>query len=214
MFLLLRYAFKKLYKGKKQRNICILGIDAAGKSSLLNDIRYKFSKNPVSQSEMLPTVGLNYSQVQFEHFDWTIWDLGGMKRFRGVWESYYQDIDVLVWVVDSSDKIRFEESVKEFTTLIQDPKLIYVPVCVVANKQDKDGVLKEEDVVKMFGLSDLKERKTCVFPTSFAGEFSEHFGVDAILSWIANILTKDETSHKRYTWRKSYHSDELAGKTT
>ena len=34
-------------------------------------------------------------------FAWTIWDVGGQKKFREVWESYFQDIDILIWVVDS-----------------------------------------------------------------------------------------------------------------
>jgi len=209
MFLLLRYCFRLVFERKKQRNICILGLDDSGKSSLLNDIRRKFQKSFVNDSEILPTVGLNYSQIQLDGFDLTFWDLGGMKRFREIWESYYQDIDVLLWVVDSSNPDRFKESIEEFKKITENENLIFVPLCIVANKQDKVGAIKSDTFEELFRISELRDRKTFIFETSCVGDFPNHLGVDNLLEWIIENLRTDEISKKRFTWRKSYQSQEI-----
>ena len=69
---------------------------------MLNSLRNKFQIDKVVEpDEIAPTVGQNMSKVETNNIKWTIWDVGGQKRFRNIWDSYYKDIDVLVWVLDS-----------------------------------------------------------------------------------------------------------------
>jgi GTPase SAR1 family protein len=48
-----------------------------------------------------------------------------------------------------SDKDRFEENKEEFQKLLKDERLIYVPVCVMANKQDKKDAIDDEQVIEV-----------------------------------------------------------------
>jgi len=211
MFLLFRYAFKRIFATHKEKVICILGLDSAGKSSLLNHIRYEFGEpNFVSSEEMVPTIGLNFSKIQYQNFILTIWDVGGEIRFREVWESYFHDIDVLIWVLDSADRNRFKESEETFKKVILNEQLSYVPIAIVANKQDKEDSIKEEDVVDMLHLDELSTSvKYKIFGTSFGGEFTEHFGFDKILDWVVTTFKTEPISKQRTEWRKSHRESQI-----
>lgn len=68
----------------------------------MNDLREKFGFPHVESKEMVPTVGQNVQKIEANNVKWTIWDLGGQKRLRELWETYFRDIDVLIWIVDST----------------------------------------------------------------------------------------------------------------
>jgi hypothetical protein len=46
----------------------------------------------------------------------------------------------------ASDKERIEESIEEFNKLLQHSSLIYVPFCILANKQDRTESLGIPDI--------------------------------------------------------------------
>jgi len=52
-----------------------------------------------------------------------VWDIGGQKAIREYWKNYYDNVDGLVFVVDSNDEERFEECVNEFSELLADEGL-------------------------------------------------------------------------------------------
>ncbi|GLC69307.1 hypothetical protein PLESTF_000814000 [Pleodorina starrii] len=41
-------------------------------------------------------------------YKFTIWDIGGRKLLRRYWQNYYDNTDVLIWVVDASDYSRLK----------------------------------------------------------------------------------------------------------
>jgi len=63
-----------------------------------------------------------------------VWDIGGQKAIRTYWKNYYDNVDGLVFVVDSNDEERLEECVNEFNELLADEGLAKVPLLVYANK--------------------------------------------------------------------------------
>ena len=38
-----------------------------------------------------------------------MWDIGGQSAIRPYWKNYYDNIDGLVYVVDSADDVRLKE---------------------------------------------------------------------------------------------------------
>jgi ADP-ribosylation factor-like protein 3 len=56
------------------------------------------------------------------------------------------EIDVLIYVVDSSDRMRMEEAAAEFIELIDEEKLANCDILVYANKQDIVGAAKDAEV--------------------------------------------------------------------
>ncbi|NXL34061.1 ARL14 protein, partial [Glaucidium brasilianum] len=131
----------------KQANILMLGLDSAGKSTLL----YKFRYNDVFLT--IPTIGFNVDMIEIEKdFTLTLWDVGGQKKMRPVWCNFLENTDGLLYVVDSSDKQRLEESKKEFELILKNEFLKSVPVVMLANKQDLPGALNAEEITRRFNM--------------------------------------------------------------
>ncbi|OWK52100.1 ADP-ribosylation factor-like protein 14 [Lonchura striata] len=135
----------------KGANIVMLGLDSAGKSTLL----YKFRSDDVFVT--MPTVGFNVDMIEAgKDFTLTFWDVGGQKNMRELWSSFLEDAGTLLYVVDSSDKRRLEESRREFELILKNESIKNVPVVVLANKQDLPGALNAEEVTRK-----LKMKKYC-----------------------------------------------------
>ncbi|NXU47113.1 ARL14 protein, partial [Turnix velox] len=131
----------------KQANILMLGLDAAGKSTVL----YKFKYSDAFLT--LPTIGFNVDMIETEKdFTLTIWDVGGQQKMRQVWCNFLEGTEGLLYVVDSSDKRRLEESKKEFALVLKNEFLKNVPVVVLANKQDLPGALNAEEITRRLNM--------------------------------------------------------------
>ncbi|NWH66540.1 ARL14 protein, partial [Geococcyx californianus] len=131
----------------KQANIVMLGLDSAGKSTLL----YKFKCNEVFLTT--PTIGFNVDMIETrKDFTLTFWDVGGQQKMRQVWCNFLENANSLLYVVDSSDKRRLEESKKEFALVLKNEFIKNVPVIVLANKQDLPGALNAEEITRRFNM--------------------------------------------------------------
>jgi ADP-ribosylation factor protein 1 len=62
--------FDRLF-GKKEMRILMLGLDAAGKTTIL----YKLKLGEVVSS--VPTIGFNVETVEYKNIKFTVWDVGG-----------------------------------------------------------------------------------------------------------------------------------------
>lgn len=56
--------------------------------------------------EVTPTVGFTVEQFKVDNLQFEAFDMGGAQRFRTMWESRYADVDCVIFVVDSADKLR------------------------------------------------------------------------------------------------------------
>ncbi|NXP22756.1 ARL14 protein, partial [Scytalopus superciliaris] len=131
----------------KQANIVMLGLDSAGKSTLLYKLRYK------DVFLTIPTIGFNVDMIEIrKDFILTFWDVGGQEKMRQAWSSFLEDTDGLLYVVDSSDKRRLEESRKEFELILKNESIKNVPVVMLANKQDLPGALNAEEITRKFKM--------------------------------------------------------------
>ncbi|NXS12976.1 ARL14 protein, partial [Neodrepanis coruscans] len=131
----------------QQANILMLGLDSAGKSTLLYKLRYKDAFLTV------PTIGFNVDMIEAgKGFTLTFWDVGGQEKMRQLWGTFLEGTDGLMYVVDSSDKRRLEESRREFEVILKNEALKNVPVVVLANKQDLPGALNAEEITRRFKM--------------------------------------------------------------
>ena len=58
----------------------------------------------------MPTQGFNIKSLQHEGFKLNVWDIGGQKSIRPYWRNYYDQTDALIYVIDSADTRRLEET--------------------------------------------------------------------------------------------------------
>ena len=64
----------------------------------------------------------------------------------------------MIFVIDSSDKRRLEESGLELSQLLEEPKLAKIPVLIFANKQDLISALSCSDISDALHLHNIKDR--------------------------------------------------------
>jgi ADP-ribosylation factor-like protein 3 len=82
-------------------------------------------------------------------FKLNVWDIGGQKDIRQYWQMYFDNVDGLIFVVDSMDDIRVNESNGELQALLAEDKLKNVPFLIFANKQDLDMALPVDEVIRI-----------------------------------------------------------------
>ena len=60
-----------------------------------------------------------------------------------------------MYVVDSADDMRLEESSKELNELLKEEQLLNVPCLVYANKQDIESAVDAEEITETLKLADI-----------------------------------------------------------
>uniref|UniRef100_A0A452HS12 Uncharacterized protein n=1 Tax=Gopherus agassizii TaxID=38772 RepID=A0A452HS12_9SAUR len=110
------------------RQVLVLGLKGAGKSSVLHYISSEAAKDRTA-----PTQGFNSVQVYADGFQIDLLELGGSQNLRFYWNQYLSQAHVLVFVVDSADRPHLPTARQELHWLLaEDPRL---PLVVLANKQ-------------------------------------------------------------------------------
>jgi len=118
--------------GNKEMRILMLGLDAAGKTTILYKLKLGQGVSTI------PTVGFNVETVTFKKVKFNVWDVGGQDKIRPLWRHYYAGTQALIFVVDSSDRERIEEGRQELMRIINDREmkdaillvlLIYITKC-------------------------------------------------------------------------------------
>merc|ERR1712066_688091 len=109
-------------------------------------------------SHIMPTQGFNIKSLVQDGFKLNVWDIGGQKTIRPYWSNYFESSDALVYVIDSSDARRLEESGTELKELLQDDKLAQIPLVIFANKQDLLNAKSAEDISTNLKLDEIKDR--------------------------------------------------------
>ncbi|KAG8001960.1 ADP-ribosylation factor-like protein 14 [Nibea albiflora] len=140
-------------KPEKQAQVLMLGLDGSGKTTLLYKLKYNESVVTV------PTVGFNVETLETDRSSpsLTVWDVGGQKKMRPHWKHHYTDTAGLVFVVDSWDRKRMDETRKVLHRVLRCESLRGVPLVVLANKQDLQGALSPEALCLMLDLGRVCE---------------------------------------------------------
>ncbi|CAH8532250.1 unnamed protein product [Heterobilharzia americana] len=139
-------------KPEQEIRILLLGLDNAGKTTILKHL----ASEDISQTT--PTQGFNIKSVQSQGFKLNVWDIGGQRKIRPYWKNYFENTDVLIYVIDSADKKRFEETGEELMELLSEDKLAGVPLIIFANKQDLISAEPANKISDGLGLLTIRDR--------------------------------------------------------
>ncbi|XP_065656235.1 uncharacterized protein LOC124814351 isoform X1 [Hydra vulgaris] len=137
--------------GNRRARILLLGLDAAGKTTIL----YKLKLN--ENVSTIPTIGFNVEEVTpVKNVTFTMWDVGGQEKIRPLWRHYYQGSEGLVFVVDASDVLRIQEAREELFSVLKDEGIGNgIPAVILANKQDLPNALKSWELIDKMRLKEL-----------------------------------------------------------
>jgi ADP-ribosylation factor protein 1 len=151
MGLTLSNVFKSLF-GKKDVRILMVGLDAAGKTTIL----YKMKLGEIVTT--IPTIGFNVETVEYKNLKFTMWDVGGQDKLRPLWRHYFQNTNGVIFVVDSNDKERVGQSRDELQKMLAEDELREAVLLVFANKQDLPNAMNCAELTDKLGLRSLSNR--------------------------------------------------------
>lgn len=172
------YSYFKSLLGYREMRILILGLDGAGKTTIL----YRLQVGEVVTT--IPTIGFNVEQVTYKNLTFQVWDLGGQTSIRPYWRCYYSNTDAIIYVVDSSDRDRIGISKDELLTMLKEEELRDAILVILANKQDMENCMSVAEVHRALGLENLKDRTFQIFKTSA----KEGEGLNDSMDWLSNAL--------------------------
>ncbi|WVQ82008.1 hypothetical protein IAT38_004135 [Cryptococcus sp. DSM 104549] len=159
----------------KHLEVTIVGLQASGKTSLVNVL----GSNQWSE-DVVPTVAFNLRQVRKGNVTMKVWDVAGQPKFRGMWDRYCRGADAIIYVVDAADRNSIPIATSELHALISLPALASVPLLVLANKNDLDGVLGVDELIKQMRLGEIGGRVVSCYSTS---NKTKH-NLDIVLAWL------------------------------
>ncbi|OMJ78810.1 hypothetical protein SteCoe_21293 [Stentor coeruleus] len=164
----------------REARIAMLGLDASGKTTVL----YKLKLGEVVCT--IPTIGFNVERVDYKNIHFTVWDVGGQDKIRPLWRYYLDNIQAVIYLIDSNDTDRIDEASEELERLMKDPTIEGVPFLVFCNKQDLPKALTCADVIKKLNLTSYKRQWKAQSLCALTGE-----GLSEGLDWLVNVLNKN-----------------------
>lgn len=89
-----------------------------------------------SSTEITPTVGFQVEEFTKNSINFTVYDMSGQGRYRSLWEHYYTDVEAIIFVLDSTDRLRMCVAKEELIQLLshEEIKKTRAPVLFFANK--------------------------------------------------------------------------------
>ncbi|EIM20011.1 GTP-binding protein [Wallemia mellicola] len=127
-----------------------LGLDNAGKTTIMKRINGEDIKS------ISPTLGFNIKTFVHRGYTLNVWDVGGQRTLRPYWRNYFEQNDGIVWVVDSSDRLRMEDCRAELFDLLSEDRLAGATVLIFANKQDVNGAMTQDEIKDTLQLDSIK----------------------------------------------------------
>jgi len=173
----------QLIWSKKEIRILILGLDNAGKTTLL----YRLKIGEVVST--IPTIGFNVESVTYRNLSLNVWDLGGQTSIRPYWRCYYANTAAVVFVVDSTDIERLQTAADELNAMLSEEELRDAALLVYANKQDQPGAKGAGEISEALKLGELKDRNwTIVACSAISGT-----GINEGMDWLVNTVSAESS---------------------
>lgn len=182
---------KWLGLAKEEANILVVGLDNSGKTTILNQLKSEDYRS----MDIVPTIGFNVEKLQTKHLTITAFDMSGQGRYRTLWEQYYRDCQGIIFVVDSSDKIRMVVARDELESLLKHSDLMNkrVPVLFFANKMDLRDAVSSVKVSSLMGLEEIRDKPWHICASNGLTGEGLHEGIE----WLTEQLKSTIAARKK-----------------
>ncbi|CAK7244854.1 MAG: Arf GTPase arf1 [Sporothrix thermara] len=172
------------FLGKKEMRILMVGLDAAGKTTIL----YKLKLGEIVTT--IPTIGFNVETVEYGNIQFTVWDVGGQDKIRPLWRHYFQNTQGIIFVVDSNDRDRIIEAREELQRMLNEDELRNAVLLIFANKQDLPNAMNAAEITDKLGLHSMRQRQWFIQSTCATSGDGLYEGLD----WLSGALKKSQAN--------------------
>lgn len=147
-----------------KRKIVIAGLDNSGKTSIINLITEDFGLSVFKDLPIAEAAeGIQKYDLEGPVCSYIIWELGGNEKTRETYfketSNYFRDIEILFYVIDIQDQVRYEEAFKYLGNITKILKVFKErpQINILINKFDSD--LEEPTYLEMVNIIEqaLKE---------------------------------------------------------
>lgn len=171
---------------KSKVNIIIVGLDNSGKTTIIEKMKMGNVKKGGGIQEVTPTVGFNVDEFSKGGLSFTVFDMSGAGRYRNLWEQHYKDAKAIIYVVDSTDKLRLCVAKDELDSMLSANDLKGKPFLFFANKMDLPAALGPVDVAQGLALDEIKDHPWQIVPSNAL----EGTGLAEGIDWLTNFIAK------------------------
>ena len=127
----------------------LVGLDNAGKSTVLLALQGESTDNVTT------TWGFARETLAEGACKLDVYDLGGGKNIRKIWERYYAEVHGVLFCVDAADKQRLQEAKGELHAMVGDSHVAGKAVLILANKQDLPHAVGAAEVAAGLDLASI-----------------------------------------------------------
>lgn len=172
---------KKLRRAERSMRILVLGLDNAGKTTIVKQLRGD------DISEISPTLGFSIETLMHsDNYTLNIWDVGGQTSLRSYWRNYYESTDGIIWVIDINDTRRINDCFNELWNVLKQDKLAAATLCILANKYDINKHITEQQLIHTLQLNNIENRHWKLFLCSGVTGEALQEGID----WLVHDIAK------------------------
>ena len=110
--------------------------------------------------EVAPTVGLSTEEFETDSVKFQAFDMSGESRSRALWDKHYAGADAIIFVLDSSDRLRLAVAKDEVDNMLEQPavKDRPLPILFFANKMDLEGSMEPVECMAGLGLQGITDK--------------------------------------------------------
>ncbi|XP_064352100.1 putative ADP-ribosylation factor-like protein 5C isoform X3 [Camelus dromedarius] len=163
--------------GKQERKVIIVGLDNAGKTTILYQLPKRKNwlwiwlgsvaprlaesgtcaglTNEVVHT--CPTIGSNVEEIVLQKTHFLMWDIGGQEALRSTWNTYYSNTEFIILVIDSTDRDWLLTTREELYKMLAHEALRDASVLIFANKQDMKDSMTTVEISQFLTLSAIKD---------------------------------------------------------
>jgi ADP-ribosylation factor-like protein 6 len=167
---------------RKNANILLVGLDNSGKTSIINYLKPPDAK----VVNVAPTIGFSIEKFSAKAINFVTFDMSGQSKYRYLWEHYYKEAHGIIYVVDSSDRMRIVVSKEELYSMLNHAEMIdkNIPILILANKMDIKGSCTVAQVQELLEVDKIKNRPWHIYSSNaITGQ-----GIDEAIEWLAKMI--------------------------
>jgi GTP-binding protein SAR1 len=163
---------------RKEVKLLLLGLDNAGKTTLLHQLVYQ------QAVAAPPTLHPTNQTLVCGRVTITFVDLGGHKQARRTWQTYCYRTDAVVFLLDAADRDRLDEAHTELHHLLTMAQLVGCPFLILGNKIDKGAAVSEAELLTLLQLHNYRDHNIRLQMCSVV----KRTGYSQGLQWLEQIL--------------------------